>query len=334
MSHSCQHDHSHSHERGLGHHHHTPASFSRAFAIGVVLNLGFVLIEAGYGWQVDSLALLADAGHNLADVAGLLLAWAAAWAAGRQADARHTYGWRRGSQLAAFTNSVVLLLAMGGLLWEAAHRLADPLPSNGGVMMAVAAVGVLVNGLSALLFLRGSEHDINLRGAFLHLAADALVSLGVVAAGALYLWQGWAWVDPVMSMVIALVIVLGSWGLLRQSLHLLFDGVPESIDPSTLRTWLAAQPGVVGVHDLHVWAMSTTDIALTAHLEMPAGHPGDAFLHELATVLGKQFGIHHVTVQIEIGDAAGSGPVCAPTLRCAQSAAPLPSPEEHSHEKA
>lgn len=324
MSHSCPHghdhphDHSHSHEHGHGHHHHAPASFNRTFAIGVVLNLGFVLIEAGYGWQVDSLSLLADAGHNLADVAGLLLAWAGAWAAGRRANARYTYGWRRGSQLAAFANSMMLLLAMGGLLWEAAHRLAEPVASDGGVMMAVAAVGVLVNGLSALLFMRGSEHDINLRGAFLHLAADALVSLGVVAAGALYLWRGWLWVDPVMSMVIAVVIVVGSWGLLRDSLHLLFDGVPGSVDSAAVGSWLRQQPGVADVHDLHVWAMSTTDIALTAHLVMPAGHPGDAFLHELASALGRDFGIHHATVQIELGDGGSEQRVCAPTLRCAQ----------------
>jgi len=280
-------------------HHHGPAAFSRAFAIGIALNIGFVVVEAVFGWQVGSLALLADAGHNLSDVAGLVLAWGAAVAAGRLPDHRHTYGWQRASILAAFANAVLLLVAMGSLLWEAAHRLQSPAPTDGITIMTVAAIGVLVNGATAALFMAGSKADMNIRGAFLHMAADALVSLGVVAAGALYLWTGWAWLDPVTSMVIALVIIGGTWGLFRQSLHLLFDGVPENVVLAEVDTLLRALPGVADVHDLHVWAMSTTGIALTAHLVMPAGHPGDAFLDQIAHDLHDHFHITHPTIQIE-----------------------------------
>ncbi len=293
-------------------HHHGPTAFSRAFAIGIALNLAFVVVEAVYGWRVGSLALLADAGHNLSDVAGLVLAWVAALAAGRQPDARHTYGWQRASILAAFANAVLLLVAMGSLLWEAGHRLQSPAPTDGVTIMAIAAIGVLVNGATAALFMSGSKSDMNIRGAFLHMAADALVSLGVVAAGALYLWTGWAWLDPVTSMAIALVIIAGTWGLFRQSLHLLFDGVPESVDLAEVDGLLRALPGVEDVHDLHVWAMSTTDIALTAHLVMPGGHPGDAFLEQIGHELHDRFHITHPTIQIEF-DGMDHG--CAPPLR-------------------
>ena len=294
-------------------HHHGPASFSRAFAVGIALNLGFVVVEAIYGWRVGSLALLADAGHNLSDVAGLVLAWAAALAAGRQPDHRHTYGWQRTSILAAFANAVLLLVAMGSLLWEAAHRLQSPAPTDGFTIMVVAAIGVLVNGATAALFMSGSKTDMNIRGAFLHMAADALVSLGVVASGALYLWTGWAWLDPVTSMAIALVIIAGTWSLFRQSLHLLFDGVPESVVLADVDALLRALPGVADVHDLHVWAMSTTDIALSAHLVMPGGHPGDAFLEQLAHQLHEHFEITHPTIQIEL-DGLDHG--CAHPLTC------------------
>ncbi|MFH1871777.1 MAG: cation diffusion facilitator family transporter [Pseudomonadota bacterium] len=283
-------------------HHHGPASFSRAFAIGIALNIAFVATEAFYGWRVGSLALLADAGHNLSDVAGLVLAWGAALAAGRLPDHRHTYGWQRASILAAFANAVLLLVAMGSLLWEAGHRLQAPHPTDGITIMVVAAIGVLVNGATAALFMAGSQSDMNIRGAFLHMAADALVSLGVVAAGALYLWTGWAWLDPITSMAIALVIIAGTWGLFRQSLHLLFDGVPESVALVEVDGLLRALPGVNGVHDLHVWAMSTTEIALTAHLVMPGGHPGDAFLEKIAHDLHHHFHITHPTIQIEFND--------------------------------
>ena len=297
-------------------HHHGPAAFNRAFAIGIALNLAFVVVEATYGWKVGSLALLADAGHNLSDVAGLVLAWIASLAAGRLPDQRHTYGWQRASILAAFANSVLLLVAMGSLLWEAAHRLQVPAPTDGVTVMIVAAVGVLVNGVTAALFMAGSKSDMNIRGAFLHMAGDALVSLGVVASGALYLQTGWAWLDPATSMAVALVIIAATWGLFRGSLHLLFDGVPESVVLADVAAQLRALPGVIDVHDLHVWAMSTSDIALTAHLVIPAGHPGDAFLERIRQELHHRFHITHPTIQIELealdqgcaNGTAGSGP--------------------------
>ncbi|PHM18839.1 MAG: cation transporter [Curvibacter sp. PD_MW3] len=299
MSLHPSHDHDHDHHDAHGHHHPAPpASFSRAFALGIGLNLAFVAVEAFYGWQINSLALLADAGHNLSDVAGLLLAWVAALASRLQPNARHTYGWRRASILAAFANAVLLLVAMGSLALEALQRLGTPEATQGWTIITVAAMGIVVNTATALLFMRGREHDLNVRGAFLHMAADALVSLGVVIGGALYLWQGWAWLDPVISLGIAAVIVVGSWGLLRQSLHLLFDGVPPHIDLPALHAWLAARPGVTRVDDLHVWAMSTTQIALTAHLVMPAGHPGDDFLRDTSAALHERFRIDHATLQI------------------------------------
>ena len=283
-----------------GEHHHAPSKFARAFAIGILLNVSFVIVEAFYGWRINSLALLADAGHNLSDVAGLVLAWVATIAAQRRPDRRHTYGWQRASILAALANALLLLMAMGSLLWEAIARLQSPSPTDGGVVMAVAAFGVLVNGVTAMLFMSDQKSDINIRGAYLHMAADALVSLGVVVAGALYLWTGWAWLDPLTSIVIGIVIAVSTFGLFRQSLHLAFDGVPDSIDLVTVETWLSTRPGVTGVHDLHVWGTGTTDIALTVHLVMPNGHPGDAFFNDVADDLHAQFGISHPTIQIEI----------------------------------
>ncbi len=280
-------------------HAHSPATYSRAFALGIGLNLAFVLIEAGYGWKVNSLALLADAGHNLSDVAGLILAWGAALAGRLRPDHRHTYGWKRASILAAFANAVLLLVAMGALAWEALQRLQSPAATEGVTIMGVAAAGVAVNGVTAALFLSGSKTDLNIRGAFLHMIADALVSLGVVVCGALYLWQGWNWLDPVVSLIIALVIVVGTWGLFRHSLHLLFDGVPASVDLREVRQYLHHLPGVEEVHDLHVCAMSTQETALTAHLVMPAGHPGDDFYRQAAAALHDRFGITHPTLQIE-----------------------------------
>jgi len=284
-----------------GHDHtHGTARFDRAFAIGIALNVAFVAIEGFYGWRVDSLALLADAGHNLSDVAGLVLAWVAAVAGRMSPDLRHTYGRQRASILAAFANAVLLLVAMGSLLWEAVHRLQTSAPTEGVTIMVIAAIGVVVNGVTAALFMAGRESDMNIRGAFLHMAADALVSLGVVVAGGLYLWQGWTWLDPVASIVIAIVIIAGTWSLFRQSLHLLFDGVPEDIDLAKVDALLRSQAGVTGLHDLHVWAMSTTDVALTAHLVMPAGHPGDAIFTALAHELHERFEITHPTLQIDV----------------------------------
>lgn len=280
------------------HAHPSPTDFNRAFAIGIGLNLAFVAIEAWFGWQINSLALLADAGHNLSDVAGLVLAWGGVLAGRWRPDARHTYGWRRASILAAFFNALLLLVAMGSLVWEAAHRLAAPEPMAGLTIMAVAGVGIVVNTATALLFMRGRDRDLNIRGAFMHMAADALVSVGVVVAGALALWQGWNWLDPVLSLLIALVIVAGTWGLFRQSLHLLFDGVPDSVDLHAVRACLLALPGVQRVHDLHVWAMGTSQFALTAHLAMPTGQADDAFYREATRQLHDRFAINHVTLQV------------------------------------
>ena len=295
------HDHSqvHSHNHSPGHAHGGSAggSHDRAFAIGIAVNLAFVGIEAFYGWQVDSLALLADAGHNLSDVAGLVLAWAGAFAGRRAPDARHTYGWKRASILAALANALLLLVAIGSLSWAAVGRLSSPEPMAAGTVMVVAAVGIVVNVGTALLFLRGRDTDLNIRGAFLHMAADAAVSLGVVVAGALALWQGWVWLDPVTSLLIGLVILVGTWGLFRDSLHLMVDGVPSSIDLDAVRAELAALPGVARVDDLHVWAMGTTDIALTAHLVTPGGPPDDAFYRVAAERLKQRFSIGHVTLQ-------------------------------------
>lgn len=282
-----------------GHDHsHAPANFDRAFGIGIALNIAFVAIEAFYGWKIDSLALLADAGHNLSDVIGLVLAWGGALAGRLRPDARHTYGWKRASILAAFINALLLLVAMGSLAWEAVHRLQTPQAVEGVTIMVVAGIGILVNTATALLFMRGRETDLNIRGAFLHMAADALVSAGVVVAGGLALWFGWTWLDPVVSLLIAAVIVVGTWNLFKQSLHLLFDGVPDGVDLHAVQALLESLPGVQRVHDLHVWAMGTSQIAMTAHLVMPQGHADDAFLKHATDELHEHFEIEHVTIQV------------------------------------
>ena len=283
------------------HHDHAPANFNRAFAIGIALNAVFVAIEAFYGWRVNSLALLADAGHNLSDVAGLVLAWGGALALKVKPDARHTYGWKRATILAAFANALLLLMAIGALAWEAIGRLLSTqvtVHDQGVTIMLVAGVGIVINTATALLFMRGRESDLNVRAAFVHMAADALVSAGVVIAGALTLWQGWVWLDPVVSLGIAAVILWGTWDLFKQSLHLLFDGVPDSVDPLAVQTCLAALPGVARVHDLHIWAMGTSQIALTAHLVMPQGQADDAFLQQANHLLHERFDITHVTLQV------------------------------------
>ncbi len=294
-------EHSHGHSDGHAHGHaHGPTTFNQAFAIGIALNLTFVAVEAFYGWKINSLALLADAAHNLSDVAGLVLAWGGALAGKLRPDAKHTYGFKRASILAAFFNAVLLLVAMGSLGWEAAARLQSPEPTEGWTIMAVAGVGIVINTATALMFMRGRKDDLNIRAAFLHMAADALVSLGVLMGGALYLWQGWGWIDPVMSLLIAVVIVLGTWDLLRQSLHLLFDGVPEGVDLTQVRAVLLALPGVMAVHDLHVWAMGTSDIALTAHMVLnDQAADAEAVLRMAEHELHEHFEIRHVTLQLE-----------------------------------
>jgi cobalt-zinc-cadmium efflux system protein len=288
--------HSHDHSG----HAHAPASFGQAFAIGIALNLGFVVIEAIYGLMSNSVSLLADAGHNLGDVLGLGVAWLASVLVKRAPTERFTYGMRGSSILAALFNAVFLLVTVGGLSWEAIRRLGSPEPVAGKTMMAVAAIGILVNAVTAWLFASGRKGDINLRGAFLHMASDALVSVGVVAAGLVILLTGWLWVDPVVSLVINAVIIWGTWGLLSDSVGMSMAAVPPQIDPAAVRDLLSARAGVVDVHDLHIWPMSTTENALTCHLVMPNGHPGDAFIHELASDLAKRFKIIHATVQIEV----------------------------------
>ncbi|WP_448661881.1 cation diffusion facilitator family transporter [Sphingomonas sp. CJ20] len=298
---SAHHDHSHAHG-----HSHAPADFGRAFAIGTALNLAFVVVEGGAGLWLDSVALLADAGHNLSDVLGLLVAWAGAELAKRPASPRFTYGLRGSSILAALANAVLLLVAVGAIALEAAQRFADPSPVEAGPVMLVAGIGIVVNLGTALLFARGRHGDINVRGAYLHMAADAAVSLGVVIAAGLILVTGASWIDPAVSLLIVTVILWSTWGLLRDSVVMALQAVPQGIDAAAVQRALAALPGVTRVHDLHIWPMSTTETALTAHLVIPGGHPGDAFLSDLQHRLAHDYRIDHTTVQIELGD----GPEC------------------------
>ncbi|SDD10333.1 cation diffusion facilitator family transporter [Belnapia rosea] len=298
------HDHDgHSHGHGHGHAH-GPAPGERGFALGVSLNLGFVALEVVAGLIAGSLALLADAGHNLSDVLGLVLAWVAVRLARRLPGGRRTYGWHRGTILAALANAMLLLVAVGAIALESVRRLMEPAPVATGFMMAVAAAGILVNGGTALLFARGREEDINRRGAYLHMMADAGVSAGVVLGGLLIRLTGWDWVDPAAGLVIAAVILIGTWGLLRESVDLAMDMVPRGIDPEAVGAWLAGQPGVAEVHDLHIWALSTTETALTAHLVRPGALVDDGFLCAVQQGLQERFRISHATLQVEQGDPA------------------------------
>ncbi|MBV8972110.1 MAG: cation transporter [Sphingomonadaceae bacterium] len=299
--HGHSHGHDHDHGHGLfGHHHHAPPTdFGRAFVVGIALNLGFVAVETVYGLIANSVALLADAGHNLSDVAGLAAAWGATRLARRPSSTRFTYGLRGSSILAALFNAVLLLVAIGAVAWEAVRRLADPQPVQGLTVIAVAAAGIAVNGVTAWLFARGGK-DINVRAAFAHMLSDAIVSAGVVIAGLVILATGWAWLDPAVSLVIAAIIVAGTWGLLKESMTLALQGVPPGVELDAVRARLAALPGVATAHHVHIWPVSTTETALTAHLTMPAGHPGDAFLAGAQTMLADDFGIGHATIQIEL----------------------------------
>ena len=285
-------------------HAHAPASFGRAFAIGITLNVVYVVIEATYGFMSDSLALLADAGHNLSDVFGLLLAWGASYLAQRGPTLRRTYGYKSTSTLAAMANGVLLLLATGAIGWESFVRLLHPEPVQTTIMLWVAVAGVLVNGTTALLFMSGRKGDINIRGAFLHMAADALVTLGVIVAALLIKATGWLWLDPAVGLVIGAVILIGTWSLLRDSVNLALDAVPEGIDPEAVRVWLGGLPGVIEVHDLHVWAIGTTDTALTAHLVRDDIHQDRSLLLGVQEGARTRFGISHATVQLETADAA------------------------------
>lgn len=292
---------SHSHAHHHSHHHHGPAdgNQNRAFAIGIVLNTAFVVVEVVYGLLSDSMALLADAGHNLSDVLGLILAWGAAWLAGKQATKYRTYGMRKTTILAALLNALILMVAIGGIGWESVRRLMEPAPVAGQTVIIVALVGTVINAATMMLFMAGQKEDLNIRGAFLHMAADAGVSLGVAVGGALILWTGWLWIDPILSLIIVLVIFMGTWGLFRESLNLSLDGVPSGIDPDAVKTELEGMRGVEGVHHLHIWAMSTTENALTAHVVKPDPEADDTFAQTINDRMRHQFGIGHVTIQWE-----------------------------------
>lgn len=278
---------------------HAPANYGKAFAIGMALNVAYVIAQIVFGIVAHSLALLADAGHNFGDVLGLLLAWGAIYLGRTRPTARRTYGLGRSSILAALANALLLLLAVGGITWEAIRRFSNPGEVGGKTVIIVAAVGIVLNGVTAMLFFGGHKRDLNIKGAFLHMAADAAVSAGVVIAGMIILLTGWHWVDPVASLIINVVIVCGTWGLLRGSMAMALDLVPENVDATAVRRFLEKQKGVTAVHDLHIWPLSTTRTALTVHLEMPNGPAGDIFLHQLCENLHHQFGIEHSTVQIE-----------------------------------
>ena len=293
------HDHAHGH-----HHDHAPKDFGRAFAIGMALNLAYVAAEAFYGVAAHSLALLADAGHNLSDVLGLGGAWLAAALLRRRPTARFTYGMGGASILAALGNAVLLLIVTGGIAWEAIRRLIHPEASGGRVIMVVAAVGIVVNGATALLFASGRRGDLNIRGAFLHMASDAVLALGVVIAGGVILLTGWQWLDPATSLVVSLVIVAGTWSLLRDAVQLSMNAVPAGVDEREVEQFLCAVPGVGEVHDLHIWGLSTTDVALTAHLVLADGVGGEALLGRLPHELHHRFGIGHCTIQLETGATA------------------------------
>lgn len=306
--HGHDHDHDHGHHHGHDHgshgHSHAPKDFGRAFAIGAVLNLGFVLAEFAAGFATQSLSLLADAGHNLSDVASLILAWVAVILAKRAPAGRHTYGLRKGTILASLANATLLMIAVGAIAWEAVRRFSDPPPIQSGPVMIVAAIGIVINTATALMFMRGSKDDLNARGAFLHMAADAGVSAGVVVAALAMAYTGWLWLDPLVSLGIVLVIVLGGWGLLRDSLDLALDAAPRGIDPQAVRDWLGQRPGVSEIHDLHIWAMSTTETAMTAHLVRTETDDADQFLHDTSGELARRFKIGHVTLQVERGAQA------------------------------
>jgi len=279
----------------------SPDGNGRAFALAIGLNLAFVIIEFTYGFIAHSTALMADAGHNLSDVLGLVLAWGAAMLAKSVPNSRYTYGLRGSSILAALGNGLLLMVACGAIAWEAVQRIAEPAPVAGATVSIVAAIGVLVNGFSAWLFLAGSKGDLNIRGAYLHMAADAALSLGVVISGLVIMFSGWTWIDPAVSLVIVVVIVLGTWSLLRESVQLSMAAVPPGVDANKVRAFIVTQPGVADVHDLHIWALSTTENALTAHVVMPGGYPGDAAIDAMVAGLCAQFSLHHCTLQVEEG---------------------------------
>ena len=306
-----QHHHDHDHGHGWFHHHqhhHAVPDAEAGFPLGIALNLGFVGVEVVAGLLAGSMALIADAGHNLSDVLGLALAWFGAHLARRPPTPRRSWGWHRASILAALGNATLLLVAVGAIALEAVQRLLTPEPVATGIVLWTAAIGVIINAGTALLFARGREKDLNRRGAFLHMAADAVVSLGVIIGALVMGWTGWLWLDPLLGLVIAAVILLGSWNLLREALDLAMDAVPRGVDVSAVRAWLRDQPGVAEVHDLHIWALGTTRVALSAHLVRPEAAMDDGFILATRDGLRQRFAIHHATLQVEIGDEANPCP--------------------------
>jgi cobalt-zinc-cadmium efflux system protein len=294
------HDHEH-HAHAHGGHSHAPTDFGRAFAIGIAINSAYVVAEAAYGVLANSLALLADAGHNFGDVLSLAMAWLASWLSRKAPTARYTYGLRSSSILAALANAVLLAVVTGGIAWEAVLRFMHPQAAAGTTIMIVAAAGIAVNGATALMFAAGRKDDLNVRSAFLHMASDALVALGVVATGAVILATGWLWLDPAISLTISVVIVWGTWSLLREALALALAAVPAGVDRAGVMTYLSALPGVTEVHDLHIWGMSTTETALTAHLVRPGAAVDDVLIADVCRELRQRFSIHHATLQVESG---------------------------------
>lgn len=284
------------------HHHHAPKNYNKIFFFGIALNLVFVVVEATYGVLANSMALVADAGHNFSDVVGLVLAWGAFWLAKRKPSARFTYGLRKSSILSALLNAVILLIAVGAILWEAMHRFVNPVEIKTTTVMVVATIGILINTGTALLFLKDREHDINLQGAFLHMAADALISFGVVISGFVIGYTGWNWVDPITTILISIIIIGSTWELLKDSVKLSMDAVPKGIDPDIIKRYLVNAPGVEEVHDLHIWAMSTTETALTAHLVIASPDIENKILKKLTEDLKSKFKVHHPTLQLELRD--------------------------------
>lgn len=310
MAHQHHHEHGHDHS----HHHAAPNGQGRVFIVTILLNLVFVVLEFAYGFIANSTALMADAGHNASDVLCLLLAWGAVMLTRRQPSQRYTYGLRSSSMLAALANAILLLLASGAIAWEAVHRFQQPPAVASLTVSVIAAVGIVVNGLSAWLLMKDSKKDLNIRGAYLHMVADTAVSLAVVVTGLAMFHTGWYWLDPAVSLIIVLVIVIGTWTLLRDSLQLVLSAVPAHVDALAVDAYLRQLDGVTDIHDLHIWGLSTTETALTVHLVMPGGYPGDAFIDEIACTLQQRHAIHHCTLQVEQGTtnhscalAAGNG---------------------------
>jgi cobalt-zinc-cadmium efflux system protein len=298
--HGCSHDHGHSH----GHHHHAPPDSAGIFLAGILLNGGFVIAEFLYGWWANSLALLADAVHNAGDVAGLLMAGGAVLLARRKPSSRFTYGLQGSSIIAALANATLLLVITGGIGWQAIVRFMHPAQTAPQTVMEVAACGIVINGLTAILFMAGRKRDLNMRATFLHMLSDALISAGVVGTGLAIMATGWLWLDPAVSLAISFLILMGTWDVLKDSIGLALQAVPREIAPENVRAYLNALPGIAEIHDLHIWAMSTTETALTAHLLMPGGYPGSAFIQDISRELEHRFGIGHSTIQIEVSDSS------------------------------